>query len=54
MKSLLPKLTQRLAKFKDMAKEIAVPKFELPVPKEDDDVISHSSVILVLTPMTPI
>ncbi|EIN12769.1 pyruvate decarboxylase [Punctularia strigosozonata HHB-11173 SS5] len=42
MKSLIPKLTKRLARFKESAKEIAVPKFELPVPQEADDVISHA------------
>lgn len=41
MKRLLPKLTQRLQPYKDTAKQIEVPKFTLPVPKEDNDTISH-------------
>ncbi|KAI0333709.1 pyruvate decarboxylase [Cubamyces sp. BRFM 1775] len=42
MKRLLPKLTSRLQPFKEDAVQIEVPKFELPVPQEDNDVISHT------------
>ncbi|KAI0631964.1 pyruvate decarboxylase [Trametes polyzona] len=42
MKRLLPKLTSRLQPFKDGAVQLSVPKFELPVPKEDNEIISHS------------
>ena len=42
MKLLLPKLTARLQPFKEGASALAVPKFALPVPQEDNDVITHS------------
>ena len=42
MKRLLPKLTQRLQPFKEGAYRLEVPKFELPVPQEEDDVISQN------------
>ena len=42
MKRLLPKLTARLQPFKEDAVQIEVPKFQLPVPQEDNDVISHT------------
>lgn len=41
MKRLLPKLTHRLQPFKEGAFQLEVPKFELPVPQEEDDVISQ-------------
>ncbi|KAI0700359.1 pyruvate decarboxylase [Cerioporus squamosus] len=42
MKRLMPKLTARLQPFKGGASELAVPKFEAPVPKEDNEIISHT------------
>ncbi|KAI9058230.1 pyruvate decarboxylase [Trametes sanguinea] len=42
MKRLLPKLTSRLQPFKADAVQFDVPKFQLPVPQEDNDVISHA------------
>ena len=42
MKRLLPKLTARLQSFKEGASQLAVPQFTLPVPLEDNDIISHS------------
>ncbi|KAI0766453.1 pyruvate decarboxylase [Trametes elegans] len=42
MKRLLPKLTARLEPYKEGAFQLEVPKFQLPVPQEDDDVITHS------------
>ncbi|KAI0369373.1 pyruvate decarboxylase [Pilatotrama ljubarskyi] len=42
MKRLLPKLTERLHPFKGEAVQIEVPKFQLPVPQEDNDVISQA------------
>ena len=42
MKSLLPKLTKRLQPFKAGASAVAVPRFELPVPVEDTDEITHA------------
>ena len=41
MKRLLPKLTEHLQPFKEDAKQITVPQFTLPVPKEDNDKITH-------------
>ncbi|KAI8993998.1 pyruvate decarboxylase [Trametes punicea] len=42
MKRLLPKLTSRLQKFEERARRLEVPKFQLPVPKEDNGDITHS------------
>ncbi|KZT19511.1 pyruvate decarboxylase [Neolentinus lepideus HHB14362 ss-1] len=42
MKRLLPKLTARLQPFKEEAKQLSVPTFKNVVPKEADNVISHS------------
>ena len=42
MKHLLPKLTARLQHFEPTAMKIPVPKFELPLPKEDNEIISQS------------
>ncbi|KAG1749231.1 thiamine diphosphate-binding protein [Suillus lakei] len=42
MKSLLPKLTERLSKYREGASRILVPRYKLDVPKESDDKISHA------------
>lgn len=42
MKRLLPKLTSRLQHFEPTAVKIPVPKFTLPLPKEDNEIISQS------------
>ncbi|KAG2358323.1 thiamine diphosphate-binding protein [Suillus spraguei] len=42
MKLLLPKLTERLSKYKEDASRIPVPHYKLDVPKESDDKISHA------------
>ncbi|CDO69055.1 hypothetical protein BN946_scf184992.g4 [Trametes cinnabarina] len=42
MKRLLPKLTSRLQPFKEGAVQFDVPKYEHPVPQEDNDEISHA------------
>ena len=42
MKRLMPKLTARLQPFKGDAAALSVPKFEAPVPQEDNDIISHT------------
>ncbi|KAL6302020.1 pyruvate decarboxylase [Sparassis latifolia] len=42
MKRLLPKLTARLQPFADEAKLLSVPKYTLPIPQEDGDVITQS------------
>lgn len=42
MKWLLPKLTERLSKYKEGASRIPVPRYKLDVPKESDDNISHA------------
>ncbi|KAG1840611.1 thiamine diphosphate-binding protein [Suillus subalutaceus] len=42
MKSLLPKLTERLSKYQEVASRIPVPHYRLDVPKESDDKISHA------------
>lgn len=42
MKSLLPKLTERLSKYQEGASRIPVPHYKLDVPKESDDKISHA------------
>ncbi|KAI0770183.1 pyruvate decarboxylase [Fomes fomentarius] len=42
MKRLLPKLTARLQPLKGDALQISVPKFELPLPQEDNEIISHT------------
>ncbi|OJA07781.1 hypothetical protein AZE42_06733 [Rhizopogon vesiculosus] len=42
MKLLLPKLTERLSKYKEGASGIPVPRFKLDVPKEGDHKISHA------------
>lgn len=42
MKQLLPKLTERLAQHRSSASKIQVPKYTSPVPKEDNDEISHA------------
>jgi pyruvate decarboxylase len=39
---LLPKLTERLSKYKEGASRIPVPRFKLDVPKERDYKISHA------------
>ena len=41
MKRLLPKLTQRLQPFKEGAFQYDVPKFQLPIPQEEDNAISQ-------------
>ncbi|KAI8994177.1 pyruvate decarboxylase [Trametes punicea] len=42
MKRLLPQLTARLQPFKEGAVQFDVPKFQLPLPQEDNETISHS------------
>lgn len=42
MKLLLPKLAERLSKYKEGASRIPVPRFKLEVPKERDYKISHA------------
>ncbi|KAI0670914.1 pyruvate decarboxylase [Trametes maxima] len=42
MKRLLPKLTARLQPFQGDAVQLSVPKFQLPLPQEDNDVISQA------------
>ncbi|KAI0373921.1 pyruvate decarboxylase [Pilatotrama ljubarskyi] len=42
MKRLLPKLTSRLERFKEGAQKLAVPKFQLSVPEEKNDDITHT------------
>ncbi|KAM5533631.1 hypothetical protein V8D89_012744 [Ganoderma adspersum] len=42
MKRLLPKLTHRLQPFKEDAFQHDVPKFQLPIPQEEDDTISQN------------
>ena len=42
MKRLLPKLTARLQPFKEDASQLAVPKFEIHLPQEDNEIISHT------------
>lgn len=42
MKRLLPKLTARLQPLKGDALQVSVPKFELPLPQEDNEIISHT------------
>ncbi|KAH9841375.1 pyruvate decarboxylase [Rhodofomes roseus] len=42
MKRLLPKLTARLQPFEPAAARIPVPKFELPVPTEQNEIISQA------------
>ncbi|KZT73975.1 pyruvate decarboxylase [Daedalea quercina L-15889] len=42
MKRLLPKLTARLQPFEPTATLIPVPKFEYPVPREDNEIITQS------------
>ncbi|RDX49974.1 pyruvate decarboxylase [Lentinus brumalis] len=42
MKRLMPKLTARLQPYKEGAFQLEVPKFEAPVPKEDNDIITHT------------
>jgi TPP-dependent 2-oxoacid decarboxylase len=42
MKLLLPKLTERLSKYQEVASRIPVPHYKLDVPKESDDQISHA------------
>jgi pyruvate decarboxylase len=42
MKLLLPKLTERLSKYQEVASRIPVPHHMLDVPKESDDQISHA------------
>lgn len=42
MKRLLPKLTARLQPYKAGAAALEVPKFQFPVPKEDNEIISQS------------
>jgi pyruvate decarboxylase len=41
-KSLLPKLTAKLAEFKEAALKFSVPPFVLPVPNEPNDIISQA------------
>ena len=42
MKHLLPKLTQRLQPFKEGAIQLEVPKFEHPLPQEDNNEITQN------------
>jgi len=42
MKRLLPNLTTRLQHFKSNQKSVAVPRFELPLPQEHNEIISHA------------
>lgn len=42
MKKLLPKLTERLVQHHSSASKIQVPKYTSPLPKEDNDKISHA------------
>ncbi|KAF9468575.1 thiamine diphosphate-binding protein [Collybia nuda] len=42
MKQLLPKLTERLACYCDRASKIHIPQYTSPIPKEDNDLISHT------------
>jgi pyruvate decarboxylase len=42
MKWLLPNLTARLQRFKDAQKAVEVPRFLVPVPPEDNNIISHA------------
>ncbi|KAI0927356.1 hypothetical protein AcV5_007910 [Taiwanofungus camphoratus] len=42
MKRLLPKLTARLQPYRDDARALPVPPYRLPVPKEDNDIITHT------------
>ncbi|KAG2145865.1 thiamine diphosphate-binding protein [Suillus clintonianus] len=42
MKLLLPKLTERLSKYKEGASRIPLPRYKLDVPDESDDKISHA------------
>ncbi|RPD77946.1 pyruvate decarboxylase [Lentinus tigrinus ALCF2SS1-7] len=42
MKRLMPKLIARLQPYKEGAFQAEVPKFEAPVPKEDNDIISQT------------
>jgi len=42
MKELLPKLTARLQPYHAGARKLEVPAFTSLVPKEDNDIISHS------------
>ncbi|KAL4251922.1 Pyruvate decarboxylase [Abortiporus biennis] len=42
MKRLLPKLTARLENLHVTASQISVPHFTLPIPQEDDQIISHT------------
>lgn len=42
MKLLLPKLTERLSKYKEGASRIPLPRYKLDVPEESDDKISHA------------
>lgn len=42
MKRLLPKLTARLQPYRAGASALEVPKFQFPVPKEDNEIISQS------------
>jgi pyruvate decarboxylase len=42
MKELLPKLTERLAHYRDRAIRIEVPRFLNAIPNEDNDKITHT------------
>ncbi|KAG0696394.1 thiamine diphosphate-binding protein, partial [Suillus ampliporus] len=42
MKWLLPKLTERLSKYQEGASQIPVPRYQLDVPKESNNKISHA------------
>jgi len=42
MKLLLPKLTERLKKYREDASRIPVPHFTLPIPQESDNKITHT------------
>ncbi|KAF8073823.1 thiamine diphosphate-binding protein [Lyophyllum atratum] len=42
MKEFIPKLSDRLASYRENACKIPVPKFVTPVPKEDNAIISHA------------
>jgi pyruvate decarboxylase len=41
-KGLLPKLTAKLAEFKEVSLKISVPPFVYPVPNENNDIISQA------------
>lgn len=42
MKALLPKLTERLTKFTEQARQLNVPEFRNKVVKDEDELINHA------------